>query len=439
MFANAGFAISTGKIEKQIKALGIEDSATIAISIKNAKTGNVVMEQNQKKLLHPASVLKLFTTFAAVDTLGYEYFYKTGFYTDNENNLYIKLGADPLLTTAQLKNALQKVKETSGKSFKNLYIDDSIIDKKEFADGWIWDDEINPYTPKVSSYNLDGNLVKANMSKNEQGLMDVTITPKCPMSVVSYIKAGAKENVIKMERYAWQSPEVVEIYGFVKSPVSLVIPISSPRRYFIYNLEKILDEQGIKFTNTMYTSKLLPQDAKLVTEIANPITRTLPLILQGSSNLAAETTTKIAAAQKYGSTGSVTLFSKLFKDFYNNLGLETDNIVIADGCGVSRKNLIYADWMSDALNKIYDSKNFEKFKAYMAQPGDGTLDKRLYELRGDAWLKTGSLSNISAIAGYVKSQDGNTYSVVLMEQNFTKTQQEIKAFEDEIIKLIYSR
>ena len=439
MFSNSSFAISTGKIEKQIKSSGLEDAATVAVSIRNAKNGDVIYEQNSKKLLHPASTLKLFTLYSELDTLGYEYFYKTGFYTDNENNLYIKLGADPLLTTAQLKGAIQKVKETSGSEYKNLYIDDSIIDKKEFADGWIWDDEINPYTPKVSSYNLDGNVVKAQMSKNAQGLMDITLKSKCPMSVISYIKADAKKDALEINRYAWQSPEVVEIYGYVKSPVSLFIPVSSPRRYFIYNLEKIIDEKNIKISNTSFTSKILPPNAKLIDEISNPIKTAIPLILHDSNNLIAESTAKITVSKKYGATGTTVLFSKYFKEFYNKLGLDTDNIVIADGCGVSRKNLISADWMSNALNKIYNSTNFEQFKENMAQAGEGTLSERLYNLRGEAWLKTGSLSNISAIAGFVKSQDGNTYSVVLIEQNFTKPQKEIKAFEDEIIKLIYSR
>ena len=95
--------------------------------------------------------------------------------------------------------------------------------------------------------------------------------------------------------------------------------------------------------------------------------------------------------------------------------------------------------MTKTLNKLYKTKGFEQFKEKMAQTGDGTLSNRLFDLRGEAWLKTGSLSNISAIAGYVKSQDGNLYSVAIVIQNFKEEQEKIKAFEDEIIKLIYTR
>ena len=70
---NASFAISVVKIEKELKTSGLDDSAIIAMSIKNAKTGDVVFEHNAKKLLHPASTLKIFSTYAAVETLGYDY------------------------------------------------------------------------------------------------------------------------------------------------------------------------------------------------------------------------------------------------------------------------------------------------------------------------------------------------------------------------------
>ena len=129
----------------------------------------------------------------------------------------------------------------------------------------------------------------------------------------------------------------------------------------------------------------------------------------------------------------------MFNDYYKNLGMKNDGIIIKDGCGVSRNNLFTADWITSALSKLYKDADFSKFKENMAQPGDGTLGNRMFDLRGNAWLKTGSLSNVSTIAGYVHSQDGHTYSVSVLIQNFNIQQQDVKSFEDEIIKLIYNR
>ncbi len=432
-------AFSISKVDKLIQESHLDDNSIVAVSIKKVSDNTPVYEHNSKKLQHPASVLKLFTSYFALNTLGYDYFFKTGFYTDKENNLYIRLGADPLLTTNQIKDAFIKIKEEKGASFNNLYFDDSIIDKREFGPGWMWDDDINPYTPKISAYNLDGNIIKVNMSVNPDGSIKTSTDTTYPMSVFSDIKLNSKINYLEIERYNWNNPELVEITGTVAFPRTISVPVSSMRRYFIHNVEKILEDNRISIKSTLYASKLIPDGAELIYEIKNPITSTIAGILQASNNLMAGSIFKLAGGSAYNATGTADLAVAAMRDFYKKNKIETESIIIRDGCGISRKNLITADWITDALNKMYEEKDFEKFKEYMAQAGDGTLSDRLFDLRGEAWLKTGSLSNVSAIAGYIQSQDGNMYSVAIITQNFKESQKEIKKFEDKIITLIYNR
>ena len=436
---NAGYALSVQKLDRHIKGSDFNQTATIAISVRNVSGDSVVYEYNQKKLLHPASTLKIFTSYAAINELTYNYFFKTQFYKDSLNNLYIKLGADPVLNTAQLKKTMGELKDSGNTTFKNLYIDDSIIDKKEFAPGWMWDDDINPYTPKVSSYNLDGNVVRVEMTKSSNGMMATNLKSSYPMSVISSVQSGGQSNYIDVNRYNWSNPEVVEIYGSVKNPQAITIPVSSMRRYYIHTLEKLMDDNKITITGTAFASKIVPDNAQLITEIDNPITKVMSGILQRSNNLMAESIFKLSGAVKYTSTGTNDLAIMVFKEFYKDNNLSTDEIIIKDGSGVSRNNLLSADWMTRALDTIYKHKDFAQFKEYMAQPGDGTLANRLHDLRGDVWLKTGSLSNVSALSGYVKSADGQTYSVALLIQNFNKPQPQIKDFEDEIINIIHGR
>ncbi len=437
--SNCCFALSIGKIEKLINNSDLDKTSTIAISIRNAENNNIIYEKNADKLLHPASTLKVPTTYFAINTLGYDYFFKTQFYKDSKNNLYIKLGADPLLKTSQLKEAFQKIKEKNLSTFNNLYIDDSIIDKKEFAPGWMWDDDVNPYTPKISAYNLDENMIKANITQTDDNTMTISTSSKYPMSIFGYIKKDAKSDYFEINRYNWNNPELVEIYGRTVIPRQISIPISSMRRYFIYNLDKIIDDNRITIQSTMYASNLVPKDAELLYEISNPITPTLFSILHKSNNVMAETLFKLAGGQKYNSTGTDELGIYAMIEFYKKLNINFNSVVIKDGSGISRKNLISTNWLTMVLDKIYKDKNFEQFKEYIAQAGDGTLNERLYDLRGEAWLKTGSLSNISTIAGYVNSLDGNTYSIAIFIENFKENQKEIKKLEDKIITLIYNR
>jgi D-alanyl-D-alanine carboxypeptidase/D-alanyl-D-alanine-endopeptidase (penicillin-binding protein 4) len=200
-----------------------------------------------------------------------------------------------------------------------------------------------------------------------------------------------------------------------------------------------MDDNNIKIAGTAFASKIVPNDAVLLTEIDNPITRVLSRILQNSNNLMAESVFKLSGAVKYASTGTNELAIYNFREFYNQNDADTKDIIIKDGSGVSRNNLLSANWMTNALDKIYKHKDFAQFKEYMAQPGDGTMANRLHDLRGDVWVKTGSLANVSTLAGYVKSQDGHTYSVAILTQNFTQPQPEVKAFENEIINIIYGK
>ncbi len=437
--ANNSYALSVNNLSKFLSSLNLNETSTFAISIKDAETGKNVYQLNKNKLLHPTSTLKIFTAYSSFEELGYDYCFKTQFYKDKQNNLYIKLGADPLLTSVQLKDAFSKLKEKGYSRFNNLYFDDSIIDKKEFSKGWMWDDDINPSTPKISAYNLDGNLLNINITKGGNGFTNTSIKQKYNTAVENSVQTNDKYDFIDIERYNWISPEIIEITGFIKSDKSITVPISSMRRYFIFNTKKIIEESKINITGSLFASQTVPDNAELIYEISNPIKKVLPEILQNSNNLMSETIFKLAAAKRYNATGSDDLAIALFNEFYEKAGLKKEDYIIKDGCGISRKNLFTADWITSALVKLYGLDNFETFKEAMAQPGDGTLSTRLFDLRGNAWLKTGSLSNISAISGYVHSLDGNTYSIAVFTQNFKDTQQNIKAVEDEIIKIIYNQ
>lgn len=436
---NACFAFSASKVDKLILNSKLNETSLIAVSIKNLDTNEVVYEKNAKKLLHPASTLKIPTTYFSMNILGDDYLFRTGFYVDAENNLYIKLGADPFLTSGKLKDAILALKDKGLKSFNNLYIDDSIIDKKEFSTGWMWDDDVNPYTPKISAYNLDNNVVRVKMQDVGDGSVVSSMSTDYPMSVFSTVKTGARLDKVEVNRFNWNNPELVEISGEMTSLRPVVFPISSMRRYFIHALDKAFEDNGITFKSTQYASKLVPVNATLEQEITSSVKPAYSKILHNSNNLYSETLFKIAGANKYNSTGTEALALATMEDFYKKLHVNFKDVIVKDGSGVSRNNLVTAEWMTDVLAKIYKQKDFDKFKEYMPQTGDGTLSNRLHDLRGDAWLKTGSLANISAISGYVNSQDGKTYALTIFIQNFKEDQRKVKKFEDEIITLIYNR
>ena len=131
---------------------------------------------------------------------------------------------------------------------------------------------------------------------------------------------------------------------------------------------------------------------------------------------------------------------KLFYDFWDGRKVPTYNIKIADASGVSRNNLLTTDFMSNALVNLYNNEGFDKMKEYLAQPGDeGTFANRMLDKRGSVYLKTGTLANISGLTGYVVSNNGKTYAVAILIQNFTYPTKEIKDFENSLIENIINK
>ena len=99
--------------ESVIQDSGV-DLESIAISIKNADNGKKIYSLNEKILMNPASVQKVLTTPVAVETLGNDYEFSTELYKRDDNSYLIKLGADPYLTTSELKNLVKQIdKETT--------------------------------------------------------------------------------------------------------------------------------------------------------------------------------------------------------------------------------------------------------------------------------------------------------------------------------------
>lgn len=426
-------AFANSQLATTVNSSPLETSSVVAVSVKEADTGKVLYQHNERKLLHPASTLKIFTTIPAMEELGDEYEFTTTFYTAN-NNLYVKAGADPFLTSTELKNAIKSIKGKGYHSFNKVYFDGSIIDNAEWGIGWMWDDTTNKRMQKFSAYNVDNNLVNIEVAKGEEGV--ITAKSNVPLPVINSISAGDKDDIFAV-RNDWISPEVILVAGSIKSPVKTVqVPLNNLKRYYQQTIMKNIKNAKITLQQPICLEEKVPENAKVLLKIKNPVTPAYEKIFKNSDNLCAETIAKIAGGQKSGETGSFSNQTKMFYDYWQANGVDTKGIVIADASGVSRNNLVTVDFMTNALDKIYVNKQEQFIKDTFAQPGEGTFSNRLLNYRGYVFLKSGTLANISGLAGYVKADNGKTYSVAILIQNFTYPENQVKIFENRLIEEI---
>lgn len=430
----------SGPVNNIISSYDFDHDSVISIAVKDKNKDDIVYSKNQYKYLNPASALKLFTMAASLNTLGNDYKFKTAFYKDKNNNLYLKLSGDPLLKTSDMEELTKDLKKNYKGRINKIYIDDAIIDLVPYPNGWMSDD-IWPNSPKISPYMVDFNTVKVDFLLSEDK-KDLRIVQKSPykFSFVNKLQTGSKTDFTFIED---ETHNTIDVIGTISSSVTdKPVPVLNPRYFFCQKMNSAINKAGIKFSDKFLFAKM-PKDAVLVAKFERPIDEVVKYILQTSNNIGAEMVFKVAGGKFANENGLIKNSAMaagttqngiaMFLEYYQNLGLDPKQVRITDGSGVSRYNAMNVNWMAEALSKI--SFDFEK---YLPTGGVGTLDKRLRELKGSVYLKTGTLFGSSSLVGIIKTKD-NIYYYASNIMSYNRNKSLVKAAEDEIIFEIYRR
>lgn len=409
---------------------GVEKNS-IAISIKDLNTGKPVYELNEKILMHPASVQKVLTLIPAVEALGEDYEFTTTIYKRGEDSYIIKLGGDPYLTSSDLKNLANNI---SAENTKKIYIDDSILEKKSWGEGWQWDDDMNVLMPRFNSYNLDGNLIKLTIMPTQKGQQAVIInSSKYPFVFMNNVITGDKNDVSVLRDNSISS-NTLSLNGTVNKPVIIRIPANNLKRYFDVRLTNTIHDKKIYLMQGFIADRVTDEDKEL-DKITHPISEAVEDILKNSNNMASETVSKLAGGKMYDAQGTDINGIKVFNSYCEKIGLDTSKIRITDASGVSKNNLINADFISEFLIKNKDNPLMEKLPA----PGEGTLTQRMLPLKGSLKAKTGTHSDLSSLAGYLTTKKGNKYAFCIMINDTTATISDMKTLEDYLMREAYLR
>lgn len=424
------------QLTSAIKKADISNGALISVSFKDISNGKTVFEFNSKRPMNPASVQKLVTLLPSVDALGENYEFKTQFYKNSDKNICIKMGADPYFTAKDLRSMVRELNNKKISVLKVVTIDDSILDGNEWGEGWQWDDDLNPLMPKFGSYNMDGNLLGITVTPTVKGApANISTDVFYPTAFMNNILTG-DSNDIRLVRKNYISPDVINADGTVSREVNLKIPVNYPRRYFILRLEDILRKQKICYYGDFNRAKL-PKNCALIAEIKHPLAQAENDILRNSNNMMAETVFKLAGGKYFAQTGSAQSAIDMFNEYYKKRGVSTEGIKIVDGSGVSKNNLLTADFITEVLANEAKNCDFERFKDHMASPGEGTLTDRMLYFKDNLKAKTGTLSSVSSIAGYLKAKNGKTYAFCIIVNDSKSKSADKKSFEEYVLRNAY--
>ena len=425
-------------IDKALKAVNMHNKGAISVSVKDINTGKNIYSFNSHTPFNPASTQKILTLAASLDTLGNDYKFITELYKSSNNELYFKLGADPFLSSKNLEQLLSTAKSKNVIEPKNVYIDDYILDSEYWGEGWQWDDDINPLMPKFGSYNLDGNVVKVIIRPTKlKAPADIYMKEFYPIGFVNNVTTG-NEDKVTLTHNKSISENLIELNGTVVEQVEKFVPVNNIKRYFRLRLEEAFNSAKIVFYGKLYQKKLPAQNVYLVDKVEHDMSLAVDEVLKNSNNMVAETVFKLAGGKYVNNTGSISTAVSMLNDYCKKNGLDTSYIRIVDGSGVSKNNLMTAEFMTNFLVMLSKQDNFDDFKNSMATPGVGTLSNRMLYVHNSLRAKTGTLSNVSAIAGYIKTQRGREVASSVMINDPKSSSNEKKQIEEAVLRAVYT-
>lgn len=448
--------------------------AWLAVKVVSLDTGRVLYEEDAGKLLMPASNMKIYTVAAALDRLSPGYRYTTSVYANARpdatgtvrGDLIIYGRGDPTFAASFSDGDYYKtvddlatrivasgVKRVEG----NLVGDESYFTGPPLGFGWEWDDLQSADGAEVSALSINNNA------------LDVFVTPGDSIGAPATITTGPLTTVVKVINRVTTSPRGTKRDVAVRRPlgenvleVSGTVPlggatsdkgyvgsfaITRPALLFIDLLRTSLAQRGVMISGQMQVvdakarGNIQLQTSTLV-EIANIQSQPLNVIaeqcLKPSQNLYAELLLRtIGRVSGTVDPKVITVDAgiEVLKTFLREAGIGPREIVISDGSGLSRHNLITADATVKLLTYMSRHRYGIPFREALPIAGvDGTLKNRMKgtAAANNVRAKTGTIDTVATLSGYVTSAAGEHLVFSILLNHYPEASSERRVYLDAI-------
>lgn len=447
------YMLNAQPLSQRLDALLQEDvlsTSEVGIAVFNLTTGESVYRYQDEKLYRPASVEKVITTVTALARLGTDYTMDTRLrYTGKIENdtlkgsLYLVGGFDPEFMEEDL-NRLVTAVESCGIRYvaDTLAADVSMTDSVYWGSGWCWDDTPNSFQPYLSPLMLNRGCVDVSVRPTlKDSLPEVTCTPASDYYTVHNcgVSRNPQAGKLKITRNWLNHGNIITVSGNVSRPYTETLNVYTSRDFFFHTFISRLRGKGI--TARIQTYADCPATADSIISVKRPIQQVVERALKESDNLCAESLFYHLAA-RYASHNRVSGEdgTDAVNDFMKTaLGFNPDKYRIADGSGVSMYNYVSPRLLLEYLKYAYYHREvFLPFYESLPIAGvDGTLQHRMKQTkaRGNVHAKTGSVTGVSSLAGYVKAANGHQLAFVIINQNVLKLSR-ARAFQDKFCDIL---
>ncbi len=396
-------------------------------------SGETLYQRNADKLYIPASNMKLFSEAAALMVLGPDYRFRNRLSTDAtqlqqgvlKGNLYLHLSGDPSFTRHDLSQLLSSLRDWGVRDIQGtVYIDSSLASVTAYPPGWMASDLAYSYAAPIAPLILDANRINvminpgveagalALVEADDWGSGAITITNQA--TTKKDAKSCGVGLVLDQDNHLVSSGCV----GVGQWAVLQRLAIKNPLHYAQAMVRRGLAKEQISLHGDVVLGKA-PQGALLLAnQYSKPLSQLMADTLKPSDNLYADSLYLHAAAQLKGGPVNWNSAQALIKTFLQQqTGIDFTQATFTDGSGLSRYNLVTPQQTISLLMFLYQRfpLAYEYIAALPVSGRDGTLQKRFKtpEQQGFIRAKTGTLTGMNSLSGYMYTTNGHTLAFAL--------------------------
>lgn len=464
--------VDRGRIDTMIESPPV-DRFHIGVLAVDAESGDTLYAHNHRRKFIPASNQKVLVTAAALSLLGPEHRFTTGLWAVGERrdsvlhgDLVLVPSGDPTISrrygtsgTAEIERLVDEVSATGIRRVSgSLFIDGSAWDSTTVTPTWEVEDLRFRYGATGSVFAIDEGEIEVVV----EGAPEVGWPARVRWSPgpKDYIRprvrtdsAGTRRSV--RPTYLPESRRVVfeGVIG-VNQIDTLVIAQRDPAGIAVATLSNALTRSGIEIEDGVRSlwhggipigehcfSGSIPTcaAASLVAERRSPpLIEIAGDILAPSQNWMTEQLIRSLGAS-HGergdwSEGIGVMESWLIED----VGLDSADFSSRDGSGMSFYNLVTPGALVRVLQEMRTTPWANEYRLAMAEPGeeDSTLENRLPELEGRVFAKTGTISNVNSLSGYLVREDGSEIVFAILTNATGLPASRVRAAVDEIVRTL---
>ena len=427
-------------------------TARWGIAVVSLDHGDTLYAHDADQLLQPASTAKLFTAALSLSTLGETYRIPTRLLAtgpqkhgrlDGSLMLY-GLGDPTLGTTGSADWAGQLAAQAAARGLHvvrgDLIADDSYFSGPAHGSGWEVDDLLSSFAVPASALSVGENVVKVTASPGSRPgkparlqLEPAAANPNI-ISQLQTTAAGTRDD-INLYRAPGQS--ALQAFGSIAAdspPQHFELSVPDPARLAGAQLRDALKQHGIRVSGSLrvlhwpQSDAALMASSELLGEVwSPPLNEILHQGLKRSQNLYLQNllltvgAREPAAAPGFSDTESRGL--KAMQQMLGEAGIAPSTVLLSEGSGLSRRDLATPDAVVRLLAHLSRQPYAQMLQEALPIAGiDGTLAHRM---RGTAaennvHAKTGSMSYVSCLAGYVTSASGEHLAFAIMLNNYDR-------------------